>query len=212
MTGIRDKSICSIINTFLQKADLGINRFELEKKEVGDLRFPEGMPEDIKKKLIQEFSKNSFFLHEMDNGELVRLENKQESSGTRRLFKLLPFFIKILRDGAVLFIDEIESSFHPHLAELIIKLFNDPLVNKQYAQLIFTTHDLTLMSPNTMRKDQIYLVSKTIQEGTTIQSLDDFESSLKDQSPFAKWYNEGRLGAIPSINYRDISEALKGSF
>jgi len=50
---------------------------------------------------------------------------------------------------------------------------------------------------------------KTVEKGTEYICLDDFDNSLKDSSPFAKWYNEGRLGAIPEINYRDISDSIK---
>ena len=68
------------------------------------------------------------------------------------------------------------------------------------------------MGSDTMRKDQIYLAEKTVEHGTILHCLDNYESTLKDSSPFAKWYDEGRLGAIPKINYKDISDALKEAF
>ncbi len=208
-----DSSSVSIINTFLKKVDLGISGFEIENGEPDpDFKFPEGMPDEIVKKLQNEFSKKEFFLHPNEDGTLTRFEGKQESKGTIRLFKMLPFFIQVLKKGKVLMIDEIESSYHPHIAELIIRLFNDPLVNKNGAQLIFTTHDLSLMSADTMRKDQINLLDKDVKNGTEISNLDDFDSTLKDSSPFEKWYDEGRLGGIPKINYREISEAIKKDF
>ena len=161
---------------------------------------------------MKELSKKEYFYHEAENGSLVKFSKDKESSGTNRIFTLLPFLIKVLKDGAILFIDEIEGSFHPHVAELIIKLFNDPLVNKNHAQLIFTTHDLSLMSSKTMRKDQIYLAKKDASNGTQFDCLDSYDLTLKDNSPFSKWYDEGRLGAIPKINYRDISDSIKGVF
>ena len=206
----KNLAVISVINTVLGKVDLGIQKFEIEEQETIDkTRFPEQMPKALKQKLLAEFSKKTVFYHNADNGELIRFEKEKESMGTNRLFKFLPFFVEVLSKGSVLFMDEIERSFHPHIAELIIKLFNDPLVNKNNAQLIFTTHDLSLMSPETMRKDQIYLTEKSVENGTELDCLENYESTLKDSSPFAKWYNEGRLGGIPTIHYREIADALK---
>jgi len=209
----KDKRTVSIINTFLKKVDLGIEKFGIEIDEsIEGLTFPKEMPEPLRSKLKNEFSKKEYFYHPDDNGDLIRFEKSKESSGTNKLFKLLPLFIQVIREGSVLFVDEIEGSFHPHIAELIIKLFNDPLVNSKNAQLIFTTHDLSLMESGVMRKDQIYLSEKTLKKGTRLYCLESYEADLKDSSPFAKWYDEGRLGAIPKINYRDISDAIKGMF
>ena len=103
---------------------------------------------------------------------------------------------------------QIESSLHPHLAELIIKLFNDPSVNVNHAQLLFTTHNMALMNQHTMRKDQLWLTEKH-QGVTSISSLEDFnEDSLKSNSPFAKWYDEGRLGGIPAVNYGVVRDLM----
>ena len=68
---------------------------------------------------------------------------------------------------------------------------------------------MSLMSQNVLRKDQVYLSDKTPETGTKFLCLETFDSSLKDSSPFSKWYNEGRLGAIPEINYKEISDSLK---
>ncbi len=208
-----DEQTSLIVNTFLKKVDLGINKFKMEKdKSVKDIPLPDDFPEELKEKILNDLSKKAFFYHETDYGELLRFNNSQESSGTTKLFKLLPFIINVLHKGSIVFIDEIEGSLHPHIAELLIKLFNDPLVNKNNAQLIFTTHDLSLMTSKTMRKDQIYLTKKSVEEGTSIDCLESYDLTLKDNSPFDKWYNEGRLGAIPTINYRDISDSIKKMF
>jgi AAA15 family ATPase/GTPase len=92
------------------------------------------------------------------------------------------------------------------MAELIIKLFNDPRVNKHNAQLIFSTHNINLMTPELLRRDQIWFTEKQ-QGATKFYSLDDFDKKkVKPQSPFNQWYAEGRFGAIPNINYQGIVE------
>jgi len=200
----------NVMNAFLCKADFGIKSFDFEKGDIPkELNFPDDMPSDIREEFTNEFSRKVIFHHKSDFGDLVPFERRMESRGTDRIFRLVPIFIMVFDVGATLFIDEIEASLHPHIAELIIKLFNDPTVNTNNAQLIFTTHNMSLMSQNVLRKDQVYLSMKSQDKGTEYMCLDDFDSSLKDSSPFAKWYDEGRFGGIPEINYRDISYAIK---
>lgn len=209
----RQYGFSNVVDTFLGKADFGISNFKFEKGDLPEgVELPEGIPSELRERFIDQFSKKEMFYHKSDFGDLVAFDRSKESSGTVRLFKLIPFLTMVLKDGSVILIDEIELSLHPHIAELVIKLFNDPLVNIHNAQLIFTTHDMSLMSQNTLRKDQVYLSAKSPEGGTEYVSLDDFEGSLKDSSPFAKWYNEGRLGGIPEINYRDIADSIKEVF
>lgn len=206
----KESGYIDVVNAFLSKADLGISKFDFVKRELpNELSLPEDLPSEIKEQIISEFSKKAVFFHKSDFGELVEFDKELESRGTNKLFQLVPFFTMVLNEGASLFIDEIEASLHPHIAELVIKLFNDPTVNINNAQLIFTTHDISLMSQNILRKDQVYLSDKTPETGTKLLCLEAFDSSLKDSSPFAKWYNEGRLGGIPEINYKEISDSLK---
>lgn len=214
ITDIEDVASTNILNTFLRKADFGISHFDVESTSDLDIHIelPDGIPPSIKERLISKFSKKEYFYHQSDNGELVKFDKSLESMGTIKMFDTFPMFVDCLIKGNLLAVDEIETSLHPHLVELLVKLFNDPLVNINGAQLIFTTHEMGLMSSDFMRKDQVYLVDKSIKEGSELCSLDEFGSSLKDNSPFPKWYSDGRLGGIPSINYHDIAEAIKGAF
>ena len=125
------------------------------------------------------------------------------------MFDLAPVLIDAFERGGVLIIDELDNSMHPHMAELIIKLFNDPEVNPGGAQLVFSTHNANLMSPDLLRRDQIWFAEKS--NGLSrFFSLDDFDKAkITATSPFARWYAEGRFGAIPSIDYRGIVNLLK---
>jgi AAA15 family ATPase/GTPase len=98
---------------------------------------------------------------------------------------------------------------HPLIAEMIIKLFNDPEVNPKGAQLIFSTHNVTLMSNELLRRDQIWFAEKE-NGASTYFSLADFDKNIvKPKSPFNRWYLEGRFDAIPRIDYRSIVSILK---
>lgn len=208
-----NKGYVAVLNTFLRKIDLGINKFDLVPNDkVKDIIFPDNIPAEIKEKVLHDFSMIENFYHEAEDGSLISFNKNLESLGTKKLFDTLPFYLQVLETGAVVFVDELETSLHPHVAELIVKLFNDPLINKNNAQLIFTTHSLSLMSPHTMRKDQLNIINKSNGCGSVMTSLEAFESTLKDSSPFSKWYDEGRFGGVPSIDYREISDAIRGLF
>lgn len=67
------------------------------------------------------------------------------------------------------------------------------------------------MAPERFRRDQIWLTEK-INGATKIYSLEDFDKKrVKPQSPFNRWYAEGRFGAVPKIDYRSIVNLLKSS-
>ncbi len=126
-----------------------------------------------------------------------------ESLGTIQLFLYAPFLRKALETGKVLFIDEIDKSLHPFLIKLLINLFRDAKVNKNRAQLIINTHETSLLSLGTFRRDQIYFTEKKTENGVTdLYSLDDL--SVRKDENIEKGYLLGRYGAIPYLQTEDI--------
>ena len=113
-----------------------------------------------------------------------------------------------LSEGRTVFIDELESNLHPHICELIIQLFNNPATNKKNGQLIFTSHNTSLMNQDFMRRDQIWFTQKDSKGATELFPLDSIENVRKD-SPFTKWYLDGRMGAIPEIVMKRIEDIFK---
>lgn len=62
--------------------------------------------------------------------------------------------------GTTLVIDELDAKIHPVLLKHIIMMFNDMAINKNGAQLIFTSHDLSTMNSDVFRRDEIWFVAK----------------------------------------------------
>ena len=140
---------------------------------------------------------------EKGNQRKYELPIMEESFGTIQIFLFAPFLRKALETGKVLFIDEIDKSLHPLLIKLIINLFRDPRFNKKGAQLIFNTHETSLLSLDTFRRDQIYFVEKNPEDGvTTLYALDDL--SVRKDENIEKGYLLGRYGAIPYLQAEDI--------
>ena len=192
-------------------ADLGITDMNIREVNIDEVSvsFPKDMPKALRMQLMDRISKRYYFTHTASQGVFGDIELEDESDGTQRLFYLLPNIVKTIVDGGVYIIDEIESGMHPFMAEAIVKLFNDSSVNHGQAQLIFTTHNSNLLSPVLMRRDQIWFAEK-VDGCSRFYSLDDFDKkTVTPASPFAKWYLEGRFGAVPAIDYAGLVSAIK---
>lgn len=137
------------------------------------------------------------------NQEEIELSLSDESSGTKKLFGLLPFIVKSLLTGTVLIIDELDAKIHPVLLRHIIMMFNDMNINRHKAQLIFTSHDLSTMNSDVFRRDEIWFVAKGNSQNSELYSLVEFKNekgeSVRKDARFDKQYLEGKYGADPYL-------------
>ena len=131
-------------------------------------------------------------------GSQFFLDLNEESLGTKQLFWLSPILKEVFGKGKTMVIDELDRSLHPFLVQFLVELFHTPEINQTNAQLIFTTHDTTLLSLDTFRRDQIYFVEKDPHTAATeLYSLDEF--SVRKNENIEKGYLLGRYGAIPYL-------------
>lgn len=129
----------------------------------------------------------------------------QESSGTRKFIQYAPLLITALQQGKTIIIDDLDTSLHPGLVSYIVRLFEDPDLNKNGAQLIFNTHDTNQMDPNLLRRDEIYLTEKNRKTGISkLFPLSDFP--VKNSDNTAHRYMAGRYGAVPKTDLEDLRE------
>ena len=179
-----------IINC-LYKFDNKIVKAEyIEEQEIIDRIEKENVKIEVKKdNEVKTFHKNI-------NGDLIEFNLIEESLGTRTLFSLLGFWLRALKEGEVIFFDEIEKSLHPLLVKSLIKMFKTTQYNSQKSQLFFTTHCIEIM--NELRKTEIYIFNNTTKNGTTIQRLNKIEG-VRNITDFSKQYMNGEYGGIPYI-------------
>ena len=139
----------------------------------------------------------------MVEGYEAELNLFDESSGTKKLFGLMPFIADSLLSGATLVIDELDAKIHPVLLRHIIMVFNDMSINKKKAQLIFTSHDLSTMNSEVFRRDEIWFVAKGNAQNSQLYSLVEFKNekgeSVRKDAKFDKQYLEGKYGADPYL-------------
>lgn len=135
------------------------------------------------------------FSHITERGRAV-FDLMDESSGTRALLFLTGPVLDILKKGLTMVIDELDTSLHPLLVRELVRLFHRPEVNTGGAQLIFTTHDTSLLdAPNLFRRDQVWFVEKDRDQASTLVALSEF--SPRKNEALERGYLLGRYGGVP---------------
>lgn len=151
-------------------------------------------------KSSKEKSYDIFFEHVV-NGQPYHLNFSQESDGTKKLFNILPLVIIAISEGKLLVFDELDAKLHPKLLKFIIMLFKNPEINKNNAQLVFTSHDVSTMKSSVFRTDEIWFACKLDDESSDLYSLcelrDENGNHIHPSAAYDKQYLEGRYGADP---------------
>jgi uncharacterized protein len=204
---LNNLKISERMKEFVLKADFGVVDIKASQKMILAKQI-QNIPDKFKEALFKEDSKiaerSLKFLHKKynANGEEMKSEPldffAEESDGTQQIFALSAPFIDTLENGKVLFIDEIDASLHPLLCQYLISIFNSKEKNSKNAQLIFTTHDVSLLKEELLRRDQIYFTDKNKAGATELFSLSDI--SERKGVDFAKRYLEGRYNALPYLS------------
>lgn len=121
------------------------------------------------------------------------------SEGTKFFVGLIGVLATMIEDGVPCLFDEINTSLHPDLCRLIIRLLNDPLVNEHNAQLVFSTHDISLLEKTFLRKDQVWFTEKNKFGSSALYSAQDFDDIIENAS-LGELYDTGFFRAKPKIN------------
>lgn len=140
-------------------------------------------------------------------GQEVPFELDQESAGTQMWFRLIGPMLSALRNGQIMLFDEIDASLHPKLSARLLELFQDPVTNPRGAQLIFTTHDTSLL--NHLNRDEVWLTEKGEDGATTLTALAEYGGDKVRRSlNLERAYLQGRFGAVPELDQLALRHAL----
>ena len=188
---------------FMNAAGIGVKDLTVEKKPF-PLEMLSNFTDEYKQKLLKLVeSSNSFetklLYQSNDEKELITFDLDEESDGTQALFAFAARWLGLLENDEILFLDEIDTSLHPLLVHHLVKLLN---CSNSKAQLVFTTHDTTLLSQRIMRRDQVWFVEKDKAQSTQLYSLAEF--SPRKNEALEKGYLSGRYGAIPFLSELDF--------
>ena len=219
------------INNLIETFDTGITDVRIEEISIEELKLH--LPQEVfteimtrlKQKLIETpdahhrmsmRSDTSFFSIEVAENEEPRITTirshhgksffdfafEDESDGTRRLFDLLDMLL-IKNEDVVFVVDELERSLHPKLTQHFLKMFSNRHAKHQI-QLLFTTHEASIMDQDMFRRDEIWFIERSADNVSSIYSLDRFKERY--DKVLSKAYLEGRYGAIPVFSFFDFGK------
>lgn len=182
----------------LRFADLGIDNVQVVEEEVTVATSLRNSSESRRR--LQ-------FIHRIAQQELP-FDLIEESAGTQTWFALIGPALSALREGNVLLFDEIDASLHPRLSARLLELFEDPETNPNGAQLIFTTHDTSLL--NYLNRDEVWLTEKSDEDGSTsLTALAEYGGDKVRRSlNLERAYLQGRFGAVPELDQFILRRAL----
>lgn len=131
----------------------------------------------------------------MDEADIELFSLGDESDGTKRLFDYIPLILDLIQGGKVFIVDEMERSLHPSLIKQIILLFYKHSKDVS-SQLIFTTHESSLMDQKIFRRDEIWLMKKDNNGISSFGRMDNLYNVRFDKM-LQNSYLNGEYGATP---------------
>jgi len=192
-----DSTFRESLQKFLSSADVSIDKVDVVSRKGIQQQFKMDFASGRVESLRQESDMNvPQFHHRTDAGSAV-FELHEESLGTQRLFAMAGPLMDILQKGRLLIVDELDTSLHSLLTRRLIEAFHSSLNLQGRAQLIFSTHDTSLLDQEIFRRDQIWFTEKNKAQATTLYPLSDF--GPRKNEALEKGYLVGRYGAIPFL-------------
>jgi len=187
---------------FLHAADLNINDIRVETEDFTRSDLLNDIPEPIREIFISSMKDekvvNIQTVHLDNNNNPVEFDLDDESDGTKKIFTFAGPWIDVLANGHVLFVDELHDNLHPKLVQFLVELFHNKATNPKNAQLIFTTHETSILNQDVFRRDQIWFCERNNKQETAVYPLSDF-SPKKGKENLEAAYLSGRYGALPFI-------------
>jgi AAA15 family ATPase/GTPase len=195
---VEDEKYRSELLAFIKTFDATIDSINISPASLEEIKNTNGV---VKVELV----------HNYEDGKKA-LPISLESNGTMKMFHLFDFFMDALKNGMVLFVDELDSKLHPLLTRYIINLFHNSETNKGNGQLIYSTHDTVNLNKETFRRDEIWFAEKDKDGISEIYALSDYileddknvGKKVRNDATYNKDYLTGRYGAIPVLEEFDI--------
>ncbi len=185
------------------KRDLGIDDVLVKKEPFNPDTLPEDMPDSVKQDIGKSMQGKYLYeiktVHKSSSGEFLEFELSDESDGTQKIFSLAGPFLDSLKKGHVVCIDDLCDNLHPELVKFLVGLFNNKKTNPGNAQLIFTTHETSLLNQKILRRDQIWFCEKNKAQETQLYPLSNFRPR-RGVANLELAYLSGRYGALPYIS------------
>ncbi len=196
---VEDPAWKTRIIDFLAAADIGIADVQIEKRKVEPPGLPAPLGVASQPRVHITIGPAEVydvrFIHRTVDGVEAQIGIGDESGGTQKLFAMAGPWLDVLQNGYVLLVDELDTSLHPVLIRHLLAMFHDPAINTKNAQLVFSTHDTSILDRDVFRRDQVWFVEKDSSLQSHLYPLTEF--SPRKEENYARGYLQGRYGALP---------------
>lgn len=192
----------SAVVEFLNAADLAIDEIHVTEEKFSPESLPDDLPPSLREEITRDLADspilNAGLSHVPENGQAAEFDLDEESRGTQKMLALAGPWLDILDKGGIIVIDELHNSLHPDLVRFLIQRFHGSPGNQGTAQLIFSTHDTSVLNQEVFRRDQIWFCERDRNLATSLVPLSDFKPR-KELENLERAYLSGRYGAVPYI-------------
>ncbi|MDG4763456.1 ATP-binding protein [Solwaraspora sp. WMMD406] len=113
-----------------------------------------------------------------------------------------------LQSGSIVVLDQVSARLHPTLSAELLRVFRSRTINPYGAQLIFTSHDTSLL--NHLNRDEVWLTEKRPDGSTRLSALAEFAGErVRTSQNLESAYLHGRFGALPQVDRTEFRRALE---
>ncbi len=159
---------------------------------------PEAMKEKYRKDQIDKKMYEIYLVRKDDHKKPVSFTLEEESTGIRAMFDIAGQLLPAIEQGLTVFVDEINSGLNPLVFQKILTLFDNFEHGHSSAQIIFTTHDVTIPGNESIDKDQVWFINRENNHSSNIYSYSECNDTSK--VPFHRIFLRGKFGGIPLIS------------
>ena len=191
---VSNKAYRERVEHYLRLIDVGIKRLDIQTETIVNERTGKKKKEKVVRTIHDIYDEAGNVVGE----KLFDLQ--QESTGTLRFFAYIQNITVMMERGGVFIVDEMSARLHPLLTKFIVDIFCSSQNKK--AQLIFTTHDISLLNYNQFRRDEVVFVDKNERGESSLYALSDLK--VREDATFSKDYLQGKYGAIPIFDYDEL--------
>jgi hypothetical protein len=195
--GLQNPRSSAAVHSLLEAADVGITAIRTERRKAKSHMFTLDLASGISNAKASEGDMLVPKFEHRAGSVTADFELGDESQGTQKLFSLAGPLWDIVNRDCVLVIDELDRSLHPLLVRQIVEAFQ-PHSSSGRAQLIFSTHDTSLLDSKLLRRDQIWFAEKDNEQASRLTALSEF--SPRKSEALERGYLSGRYGGIPILS------------
>ena len=187
---------------YFDRLDIELDDIKVDEVKYFESSMFASLPEALQKRYREERENKTtyeiFFVRKDEERIAISLPLKEESKGIIEMFDIAGQLLQSVENGFTIFVDDVSSSIHPLVVHELISMFNGSEHGYSSAQMIFTSHDVTIPESESIDKDQVWFINKESNFSSNLYSYSECEDT--SDLTYPRKYLFGHFGAIPLIS------------